>query len=187
MHPPSLPRNQRHGGELRAKSQRAGSLRLFQTVCRRCLLCGTQPYEIVLKKTARDGCIRESFVGNYAVDYEPGAHFPAMTLRSLQASAPSGRGLRKSATLTWLRFFIAAQISFRDSVCSRLFFWSDWGSSAFWGWRVRPIRRTKTWCARNRCSSATSITSAMTGSTAATAIPRLRLPPLQAFRLRKPA
>ena len=36
------------------------------------------------KKTRRDGCIRESFVGNYPVDYEPGAHIPAMTPRSLK-------------------------------------------------------------------------------------------------------
>ena len=139
------------------------------------------------KKSAREGCIPESFVGNYAVNYEPGAHFPAMTLRSLQAFAPSGRGLRKSATLTWPRFFIAAQISSLNSACSRLFFWSDWGSRAFWGWRVLPIRRTKTLCGSNPYSSATSTTLAMTDWIAAIVIPRLRLPPLQAFRPQKPA
>jgi hypothetical protein len=41
-------------------------------------------WEKILRKTGRDGCIPESFIGNYAVVYEPGAHFPAMTRRSLR-------------------------------------------------------------------------------------------------------
>ncbi|MGC1485758.1 MAG: hypothetical protein WA789_18345 [Candidatus Acidiferrum sp.] len=51
--------------------------------------------ENILKNFTRDGCIPESFVGNYAVDYEPGAHVPAMTLRSLQVPDPPGGGLAK--------------------------------------------------------------------------------------------
>lgn len=46
------------------------------------------------KKIARDGCIPESFVGNYAVIYEPGAHFPAMTSRPLRVSGSFQGGLR---------------------------------------------------------------------------------------------
>jgi hypothetical protein len=54
-----------------------------------------QVTQYFFEKTARDGCITESFIGNYAVDYEPGGHFPAMTSRSLQASAPSGEAFAK--------------------------------------------------------------------------------------------
>jgi len=139
------------------------------------------------KKIVREGCIPESFVGNYAVDYEPGAHFPAMTPRSLQASAPSGRGLRKSATLTWPRFFIAVRILFQDLVCSRPFFWLGWGLPAFWGWRVRPIRRIKTSRERSLYNSAISITSEMMESIAATAILPWKLPRSRAYLPRRPA
>jgi len=161
--------------------------RPFQTLETRC-----SDREIIFarnffKKLAPEGCIPESFVGNYSVADEPGAHFLAMTPRSLQARAPSWGGLRQSATLKWLRFFIAVRILSPDSACFRLFFWPDLDSLLFWDWRGLLTRLTNTFRAPSPSSSATSTTSATTDLTAATVIPPSKLPPSRAFPLRKPA
>ncbi len=77
-----------------------------------------------LKIAGREGCIPECFVGHYRVKHDPGLHFPVNSWDALTA-APFRCAPPRSAEKTWPRFFIAARISSRDSVCFRRFFWSD--------------------------------------------------------------
>jgi len=58
----------------------------------------------------RDSCIRECFVGNYRVNNDSGSHFPSqdqVDARCLSFDCAH----RKSAKLTWPRFFTAVRIS----------------------------------------------------------------------------
>src|SRR5882762_5733346 len=92
-----------------------------------------------LKTSGRGSCIPECFVGHYRVKHAPGLqHFPANRWDVLTA-APYRSAPRQSAEKTWPRFFIAARISSRDSVCFRRSFWSEWRSWRSWQWRARPI------------------------------------------------
>jgi len=98
-----------------------------------CLVCGRWTCELLFEKFERavsfaasefssesdvslpNGCIRESFVGNYRVNHDAGLHIPVRTRWTLGAS-PFGCAHRKSAKLTWPRFFTAVRISSQRSV-----------------------------------------------------------------------
>jgi hypothetical protein len=51
--------------------------------------------KIISKIVARGGCNPESFVGNYAVNYVPGAHFPAMTREAFRLWLLPGEAFAK--------------------------------------------------------------------------------------------
>src|SRR6267143_884545 len=93
-----------------------GATRFAEEVARKCL-----------KTSRREGCIPECFVGHYRVKHDPGLHFPVNSWDALTA-APFRSVPPHCAEKTWPRFFIAARISSRDSVCFRPSFWSEWRS-----------------------------------------------------------
>jgi hypothetical protein len=169
--------------EASAERRMMQNLRIF---CRRCsvqsVLIGN-----FLQKLAASGCIPESFVARYAVNFAPVAALPGLDTRSVQHAAPIRRDLRQSATLTWRRSFIAARISSPDSQCSWAFFLPGWRLPALSEWPAHLTQPIRTLSARSRYNSATSITPVTTALIAVTVIPALKPRQQLACRRRKPA